>query len=262
MGRDQSPFGLFIPCDNHMFHFGGSVKKFLFLFTILTMVTVSLAGCAPAAKPTEAVPAAPAVEKTEEVAPAPSEREQMMAAAKKEGQLISYGMSDDWVNLGNIFKAIEERYGVVHTDTDMTSAEQITRLLAEKNAPVMDIADIGYDSLGKLLENNLAMEFRNPDWDKIPENFKDPQGRWAIAYWGAISFLVNKDKVQNIPKTWDDLLKPEYLDLCHRRGAGSRLCAWRGRGQRPARSGLLPETARQQELARRRGAERGVGPKG
>jgi len=213
MGRDQSPFDLFTPCDNHMFHFGGSVKKFLFLFTILTMVTVSLAGCAPAAKPTEAVPAAPAVEKTEEVAPAPSEREQMMAAAKKEGQLISYGMSDDWVNLGNIFKAIEERYGVVHTDTDMTSAEQITRLLAEKNAPVMDIADIGYDSLGKLLENNLAMEFRNPDWDKIPENFKDPQGRWAIAYWGAISFLVNKDKVQNIPKTWDDLLKPEYLDM-------------------------------------------------
>jgi len=53
-------------------------------------------------------------------------------SCKEEGQLISYGMSDDWVNLGNIWKAIEDKVGVVHTDTDMTSAEQITRLLAEK----------------------------------------------------------------------------------------------------------------------------------
>jgi len=29
--------------------------------------------------------------------------------------------------------------------------------------------------------------------------------------------LVNKDLVPNIPKTWDDLLKPEYLDkICSR----------------------------------------------
>ena len=63
--------------------------------------------------------------------------------AKKEGQINSYGMSDDWVNLGYMWKTIEERYGVVHTDTDMTSAEQITRLLAEKDAPVLDVADIG-----------------------------------------------------------------------------------------------------------------------
>lgn len=188
------------------------MKKLLFVFTILVMITASLSACAPKPVPTEAPPAPPEAEKTEAPA-APSEMEQMMEAAKKEGQLISYGMSDDWVNLGNIFKAIETKYGVVHTDTDMTSAEQITRLLAEKNAPVMDIADIGYDSLGNLLANNLAMEYRNTYWDKIPENFKDPQGRWAIAYWGAISFLVNKDKVKNPPKTWDDLLKPEYLDM-------------------------------------------------
>jgi len=58
----------------------------------------------------------------------------MEAAAKEEGEVISYGMSDDWVNLGNIWKAIEDKYQVVHTDTDMTSAEQIVRLEAEKNA--------------------------------------------------------------------------------------------------------------------------------
>ena len=134
------------------------------------------------------------------------------AAGAVEKQLISYGMSDDWVNLGNTWKAIENRYGLVHTDTDMTSAEQITRLLAEKDAPVMDVADIGYDFLGKLLENDLATPYKNSSWSKIPERFKDPDGRWAAAYWGAIAFLVNTDIIKNVPQTWDDLLKPEYND--------------------------------------------------
>ena len=85
----------------------------------------------------------------------------LMEGAKREGKLVSYGMSDDWVNFENIFAAIEKKYGVKHTDTDMTSAEQITRLLAERSAPVMDIADIGYDFLGKLA--------REQSGDAVPE---------------------------------------------------------------------------------------------
>jgi putative spermidine/putrescine transport system substrate-binding protein len=133
--------------------------------------------------------------------------------AKQEGAINSYGMSDDWVNLGYMWKTIEDRYGVVHTDTDMTSAEQITRLDAEKDAPVLDVADIGYDFLGTLLEKEYAMAYKAPNWDSIPAQFKDPDGRWASAYWGAISFLVNTDVVKTKPETWDDLLKPEYFDM-------------------------------------------------
>ena len=84
---------------------------------------------------------------------------EVVAGAKQEGKLVSYGMSDDWVNFENVFKAIESKYGVEHTDTDMTSAEEITHLLAEKSAPVMDIADIGYDFVGRLLENKLTMPY-------------------------------------------------------------------------------------------------------
>ncbi|MEJ2266473.1 MAG: ABC transporter substrate-binding protein [Anaerolineales bacterium] len=137
----------------------------------------------------------------------------MEEAARQEGAINSYGMSDDWVNLGYMWKTIEDRYGVVHTDTDMTSAEQITRLDAEKDAPVLDVADIGYDFLGTLLEKEYAMAYKSPDWASIPDQFKDPDGRWASAYWGAISFLVNTDVVQNKPQVWDDLLKPEYQDM-------------------------------------------------
>ena len=163
------------------------------LFSLLVLISMLLSACAQQA----AQPPAASLEE----------------GAKKEGTLISYGMSDDWVNLGAMWKTIEGKYGVVHTDTDMTSAEQITHLDAEKDAPVMDVADIGYDFLGTLLEKKHAMVYKNTSWDSIPEGFKDPEGRWASAYWGAIAFLVNTDLVQNKPQVWDDLLKPEYKDM-------------------------------------------------
>jgi len=187
-----------IPCSSKHIVRGEKMKKLTLMVMALLMVISVLTGCQTAAPQTGGEA---------------ETMEDLMAGAKKEGQVVSYGMSDDWVNLGNIWKAIETKYGVTHMDTDMTSAEQITRLLAEKDAPVMDVADIGYDSLGNLLENNLATVYRNSYWDKIPDNFKDPEGRWAVAYWGAISFLVNTDLVSNIPQTWDDLLKPEYKDM-------------------------------------------------
>ena len=202
------------------------MKTRVFVLGLLMVLAIIVVACAPA--PTPAPTAAPPTKAPEPpkateapkptVAPAPAGPSQaMLDAAKKEGQVISYGMSDDWVNLENIWKAIEKKYSIKHTDTDMTSAEQITKLLAEKNAPVMDVADIGYDFLGNLLQNNLAMPYKNANWDKISTEFKDADGKWAVAYWGAISFLVNTDIVKNPPQTWADLLKPEYKDkVCSR----------------------------------------------
>ncbi len=39
---------------------------------------------------------------------------------------------------------------------------------------------------------------------------KDTRGLWWGDYWGAISFGYNKNLINNPPKTWKDLLKPEY----------------------------------------------------
>ena len=153
-----------------------NIKTILFGLLIIMMVMMP-----PCATPPTSLPAAEtaASAQSESTVEPVNEQAQMEKAAKEEGELISYGMSDDWVNLGNIWKAIEDKYQIVHTDTDMTSAEQITRLMAEKNAPVMDMADIGYDFLGPLLENNLAMTYKNDSYETIPDQFKDPDGRWA-----------------------------------------------------------------------------------
>ncbi|HUH96934.1 MAG TPA: ABC transporter substrate-binding protein [Anaerolineales bacterium] len=194
------------------------MKKFYMLCAVVAILAASLAGCAPAPTATTVAPVATAALATAvPVAPTavPTEDPETakIAGAKKEGQIISYGMSDDWVNFGNMWQSLELQYDIVHTDTDMTSAQEITHLLAEKNAPVMDVADIGFDFVGTLIDDNLAMPYKNTSWDKIAAQYKDADGRWVVAYWGAISFLVNTDLVKDSPQTWDDLLKPEYHDM-------------------------------------------------
>jgi putative spermidine/putrescine transport system substrate-binding protein len=47
-------------------------------------------------------------------------------------------------------------------------------------------------------------------WDSIPDSLKDPEGHWYGDYYGVLTFEVNSDVVKNPPKTWQDLLKPEY----------------------------------------------------
>ncbi|MEO8461649.1 MAG: ABC transporter substrate-binding protein, partial [Chloroflexota bacterium] len=179
------------------------------LLTVIVLVGCTT-GAATSSAPATVAPASPAASVAATPAPTADAFAAIAAAAKTEGQVVSYGMSDDWVNLGAIWKAVSDTYGIQHVDTDMKSAEEITHLLAEKDAPVMDVADIGFDFVDKLIQNDLAASFKNSHWDSIPANFKDADGRWAVAYWGAISFLVNTDLVKNPPTSWADLVKPEY----------------------------------------------------
>jgi putative spermidine/putrescine transport system substrate-binding protein len=197
------------------------MKKLVTLAVLIAMLAIQLTSCAPAPTAAPVVTEAPVVVVPTDVPPTPEPTVDVEAAkiagALAEGEIVSYGMTDDWVNLGEIWRTIESRYGVVHSDTDMTSAELITRGLAEKDAPVQDVADIGFDFVKPLIDNNLAQPYFNTSWDLVPDNFKDADGRWTAAYWGAISFLVNTDLVANPPLTWEDLLKPEYLDqVCSR----------------------------------------------
>jgi putative spermidine/putrescine transport system substrate-binding protein len=135
---------------------------------------------------------------------------QMVTAAQKEGTIVSYGLPDDWVNYGGLFKGFTAKYNITHQDTDMDSGTIISTLEAEKSSPVADTTDLG-QAFAKLVEDNsLSQPYKNSNWADIPDYAKDPQGRWSAAYWGAMAFLVNADKVKTVPQTWEDLLKADY----------------------------------------------------
>ena len=56
----------------------------------------------------------------------------LIERARKEGAVNSLGMPDDWANWEATWKAITAQYGIKHTDTDMSSAEELAKFAAER----------------------------------------------------------------------------------------------------------------------------------
>lgn len=129
--------------------------------------------------------------------------------ARKEGEVVSLGLPDDWANWGGQWKDIMAKYGVKHTDTDMSSAEEIAKFEAEKANASADIGEVGIEFGPIAAKKGISAPYKPATWDKIPDWAKDPDGHWMLGYTGTISFIVSK-KVANPPKTWSDLATGDY----------------------------------------------------
>lgn len=81
---------------------------------------------------------------------------------------------------------------------------------AEKKNASVDIGDIGISFADIAFKQGLTQAFKTSYWDEIPSWAKDQEGHWILAYTGTIAFIVNKEVVKHIPKTWKDLLKGNY----------------------------------------------------
>ena len=184
-------------------------RKLFIVVSVLLALSLSLTACAKVA-PT----AAPATEAPATQAPVSAEDAMaaLVTAAQADGTLVSYGLPDDWVNYGGMWTLMSDKYGITHADTDMSSGEILAALKAEAAAPVADITDLGFNFAQVVNDEGLSQPYKNAYWDEIPDYAKDPDGRWSAAYWGAIAFTVNADIVTNVPTSWADLLKPEYVD--------------------------------------------------
>jgi putative spermidine/putrescine transport system substrate-binding protein len=194
----------------------GKIAMFVGLFMALVL---GVTACTPAATPAPATAApataAPATQAPATTAPvAPTATVDVMAelisAAKTEGSIVSYGEPDDWVNYGGLYKGFTAQYSITHQDTDMDSGTIISTLEAEKSSPVADTTDLGLAFAKIVQDEKLSQAYKNANWSEIPDYAKDADGRWAAAYWGAMSFLVNADKVKDVPQTWAELLKDDY----------------------------------------------------
>lgn len=136
--------------------------------------------------------------------------DEITAQAKQEGTIESVGMPDDWANWGQTWSDILTKYGIKHNDQDMSSTEELALFEAEKSSPTKDIGDVGQSFTSVAVEKGLAQPYKTTTWDSIPDWAKDKDGNWVIAYVGTISFITNKEKVANAPKSWEDILDGNY----------------------------------------------------
>jgi len=135
--------------------------------------------------------------------------DELEAKGRAEGSIVSLGMPDDWANWGDQWRAITTKYGVTHTDTDMSSAEELAKFEAEKSNPSADIGEVGLEFGPIAVQKGLSQPYKMSNWDKVPDWAKDKDGHWALGYTGTIAFIINKT-VKNPPKSFADLLNGDY----------------------------------------------------
>lgn len=130
--------------------------------------------------------------------------------AKAEGEVDSVGMPDSWANWKGTWQDINSKYSIKHTDTDMSSAEELAKFESEKNNATADIGDVGvaFGPLAK--QKGLTLPYKTSYWKDIPDWAKDKDGNWIVGYTGSIAFITDKNNVKNPPKSWADLENGNY----------------------------------------------------
>src|SRR3954452_21112724 len=136
----------------------------------------------------------------------------LIAAAKQEGTLNTIALPPDWANYGEIMKTFTDKYGIQikNANPNGSSAEEnqaVKSLKGQDRAP--DVLDVGPSFAVDGKSAGLYANYKNSQWDTIPDDLKDAEGAWVGDYWGAVSLGANT-KVATLPKTWADLKKPVY----------------------------------------------------
>lgn len=131
--------------------------------------------------------------------------------AKEEGLVVSFDTGPTWANWGAQFKAFKERYPEVEiVYNDLGSAATVVALDKARNRPQADTAYYFAGSALDAVNKDVVAPFQPINFDKLPAEFKNPEGKWFTIHTLSPAFLVNRNLVENPPQSWADLLKPEY----------------------------------------------------
>ena len=122
-------------------------------------------------------------------------------------------MPPDWANYGEIIKTFSKKYGIGITsdNPDGSSAQENQAIVSLKGDPrAPDVVDVNATFAVDGARQGLYAKYINSNAATVPRAMKDTRGYWTGDYWGAVSIGYNAGLVSNPPKTFADLMKPEY----------------------------------------------------
>ena len=137
----------------------------------------------------------------------------LIAAAKKEGHLNVIALPPDWANYGAIISTFSKKYGIPITsdNPDGSSAQENQAIVSLKGDPrAPDVVDVGPSFAVSGATQGLYAKYFNANYSTIPRAMKDTRGYWMGDYWGSITIGYNANLVHTPPKSFADLLKPQY----------------------------------------------------
>ena len=128
---------------------------------------------------------------------------------------ICYNCPPEWADWGTQLKAIKEKTGVSVPADNKNSGQSLAQLVAEKAAPVADVTYLGVTFGIQARKEGVVTPYKPAAWNEIPDGLKDPEGNWFTIHSGTLGLMVNVDALKGkpVPKSWKDLLKPDYKGL-------------------------------------------------
>jgi len=128
---------------------------------------------------------------------------------------ICYNCPTEWADWGTQLRAIKAATGITVPADNKNSGQSLAQLVAEKASPVADVTYLGVTFAIQAQKDGVVAPYQPANWKDIPDGLKDPAGHWFTIHSGTLGFMVNVDALKGkpVPKSWADLLKPEYRGL-------------------------------------------------
>ncbi|NIF20180.1 ABC transporter substrate-binding protein [Candidatus Pantoea multigeneris] len=139
----------------------------------------------------------------------------VLATSAQASTAVCYNCPPEWADWGTQLKAIAKDTGIVVPQDNKNSGQALAQIVAEQAHPVADVTYLGVTFGIEAAKSGVLASYKPAVWDSIPADMKDPDGKWIALHSGTIGFMVNVDALNGapVPRSWDDLLKPEYKGM-------------------------------------------------
>ena len=138
----------------------------------------------------------------------------MMPAAQA-ADAVCYNCPPQWADWASMLEAVEEKLDIAMPHDNKNSGQTLSQLIAEKQAPVADVAYYGVTFGIKAANEGVVTPYKPAGFEDIDAGLKDPDGNWFTIHSGALGLFVNVEALGDVPvpTSWNDLLKPEYKGM-------------------------------------------------
>jgi putative spermidine/putrescine transport system substrate-binding protein len=128
---------------------------------------------------------------------------------------VCYNCPPEWADWGGMLRLLAKDLNLQVPPDNKNSGQALAALVAEKAKPVADVVYLGGQVGPQAREAGVLEAFKPSRWNEIPSGQKDPEGFWFAIHSGTLGFFVNRAALgkRPLPKSWNDLLKPDYQGL-------------------------------------------------
>lgn len=116
--------------------------------------------------------------------------------------------------LENLYKdvlpAFEKKEGVKVNIVTAGSGEVVNRATVEKDSPKADVLVTLPPFIQQASQSGLLQPYQSVNYKNVPATAKASDGSWATFVNNYFSFAINPDITKTAPKTFADLLQPDF----------------------------------------------------